>query len=97
MRGFSSCRAEIIGLGVDRLDYTKGIPERLDALDALLSSRPELRGQLTFVQIGVPSRSELESYAAIEAEIGRAHRSDINARHRVPGGAPPVSLPHQAR
>ncbi len=64
--------AEIIGLGVDRLDYTKGIPERLAAIDALMHRRPELRGRLTFVQIGVPSRSELESYAAIEAEISHA-------------------------
>lgn len=81
--------AEIIGIGVDRLDYTKGIPERLDALDALLTRRPALRGKLTFVQIGVPSRSEIESYAAIEAEIGRRIAA-INARHRVPGGAPAV-------
>ena len=66
--------AEIIGIGVDRLDYTKGIPERLDALDALLTRRPALRGKLTFVQIGVPSRSEIESYAAIEAEIGKRDR-----------------------
>ena len=64
--------AEIIGLGVDRLDYTKGIPERLAAIDALMRRHPELRGRLTFVQIGVPSRSELESYAAIEAEISHA-------------------------
>jgi trehalose 6-phosphate synthase len=81
--------AEIIGIGVDRLDYTKGIPERLDALDALLCRRPALRGKLTFVQIGVPSRSAIESYAAIEAEIG-LRISAINARHRVPGGAPAV-------
>ena len=81
--------AEIIGIGVDRLDYTKGIPERLDALDTLLSRRPDLRGKLTFVQIGVPSRSEIDSYASIEAEIGQ-RISAINARHAVPGGAPAV-------
>jgi trehalose 6-phosphate synthase len=81
--------AEIIGIGVDRLDYTKGIPERLDALDAVLTRRPELRGRLTFVQIGVRSRSELGSYAAIEAEIG-ARIAEVNARHAKPGGAPLV-------
>jgi trehalose 6-phosphate synthase len=82
--------ARIIGLGVDRLDYTKGIPERLDAIDLLMRQRPELRGQMTFVQIGVPSRSDLKHYAAIELEIGQ--RIDaINARHAVPGGAPVVS------
>jgi trehalose-6-phosphate synthase/Kef-type K+ transport system membrane component KefB len=83
-------RAEIIGLGVDRLDYTKGIPERLSAIDALMTRRPELRGKLTFVQIGVPSRSELESYAAIEAEINQAV-ADINLRHAVRGGPPVVA------
>ena len=82
-------RAEIVGLGVDRLDYTKGIPERLAALDAVLTRVPRLRGHLTFVQIGVPSRSELASYGAIEAEIGEAI-ADLNAKHRVEGGAPAV-------
>jgi hypothetical protein len=70
LRALLGLRADIIGLGVDRLDYTKGIPERLQALDALVTRRPELRGHLTFVQVGVPSRSELESYASMEAEIG---------------------------
>jgi trehalose 6-phosphate synthase len=79
----------ILGLGVDRLDYTKGIPERLAALDRLLTTRPDLRGRLTFVQIGVPSRSELESYSTIESEIDR-RVSEINARHAELGGAPAV-------
>jgi alpha,alpha-trehalose-phosphate synthase [UDP-forming] len=82
-------RAEIVGVGVDRLDYTKGIPERLAALDRLLTERPELRGRLTFVQIGVPSRSELESYGSIAREIER-RVSDINARHGKQGLPPPV-------
>ncbi len=82
--------ARIVGLGVDRLDYTKGIPERLEALDRLFTRRPDLRGQLTFLQIGVPSRSDLESYSAIEAEID-AKVAALNAKHRPPaGGAPPV-------
>jgi trehalose-6-phosphate synthase len=76
-----------VGIGVDRLDYTKGIPERLAALDKLLRDRPDLRGRVTFVQIGVPSRSALESYAAIEAEIGM-RVADINARHSIPGRPP---------
>jgi trehalose-6-phosphate synthase/Kef-type K+ transport system membrane component KefB len=81
--------APILGLGVDRLDYTKGIPERLAALDLLLTMRPELSGRLTFVQIAVPSRSELESYSAIASEIAR-RVADINARHAKPGLPPPV-------
>ena len=85
-RGCFDLRADIVGLGVDRLDYTKGIPERLEALDALLTQRPELRGRLTFVQIGVPSRSDLDSYAAIEAEIDD-RIDELNARHARAGGA----------
>ena len=69
----------LIGIGVDRLDYTKGIPEKLDALSLLLARRPELQERLTFVQIGVPSRSKLESYAAVEAEID-AKVVEINTR-----------------
>jgi len=70
----------IVGVGVDRLDYTKGIPERLDAIDRLLAARPAMASQLTFVQIGVPSRSKLASYASFEAEID-AKVAEINMRH----------------
>jgi len=82
-------RAEILGIGVDRLDYTKGIPERCAALDGILTRRPDLRGRMTFLQIGVPSRSELESYTAIETEIDRMV-ADVNARHAIPGLPPPI-------
>ncbi|MGH9256315.1 MAG: trehalose-6-phosphate synthase [Vicinamibacterales bacterium] len=82
-------RAPLVGIGVDRLDYTKGIPERIAALDAVLTRRPELRGQMTFVQIGVPSRSTLAGYGAIESEIGQAIDA-VNARHTVAGGPPAV-------
>jgi trehalose 6-phosphate synthase len=86
----------ITGVGVDRLDYTKGIPERLEAIDRLLTRRPDLRGRFTFVQIGVPSRSELESYGAIESEIDR--RVDkLNLRHRVVGKASPIQYYKGAR
>ena len=74
----------LIGIGVDRLDYTKGIPERLNALDCLFTRRPELRSQLTFVQIAVPSRSSLESYKAVEADIDQ-RVADINTRHAGDG------------
>ena len=90
LRELLDLRADIIGLGVDRLDYTKGIPERLAALDTLMAQRPDLRGRLTFVQVGVPSRSDLESYSGIEAEIGQ-QIADLNARYAVPGGSPVVA------
>ena len=74
-----------VGVGVDRLDYTKGIPERLEALDLLLKRRPDLRGRLTFVQIGVPSRSRIDSYMAMEQAIDQKV-AEINARYPVSGG-----------
>jgi len=83
-------RAEVIGLGVDRLDYTKGIPERLSAIDTLMAQRPDLRGRVTFVQIGVPSRSDLDSYAAIETEIGQ-RVAELNTRYAMPGRPPVVT------
>lgn len=71
---------DFVGVGVDRLDYTKGIPERLCAVDRLLTKHPELRTRVAFVQLGVPSRSKLESYASIEKEIDDLV-ADINRRH----------------
>ena len=76
-------------LGVDRLDYTKGIPERLRAVELLLEVRPELRGQLAFVQVAVPSRGEIREYrelrATVEQLVGR-----INGRFTEPGQDVPV-------
>ncbi len=90
LREMLGLRADILGVGVDRLDYTKGIPERLAALDEVVTRRPELRGRLTFVQIGVPSRSEVDSYAALEADID-AQVAALNQRHAMPGQPPLVS------
>jgi trehalose 6-phosphate synthase len=89
LRQLLMLEAEVIGVGVDRLDYTKGIPERLAALEEVVRRRPELRGRLTFVQIGVPSRSDVGSYAALEAEIDE-QVATLNRRHAVAGGAPLV-------
>ncbi|HEY0193671.1 MAG TPA: trehalose-phosphatase, partial [Kofleriaceae bacterium] len=62
-------------LGVDRLDYSKGIPERLEAFARLLERFPEWRGKVSFVQVSVPTRSEVPEYAElrsrVEALVGR--------------------------
>lgn len=68
-----------LGVSVDRIDYTKGIPERLRALDRLWESAPELRGCLTFVVVATPSRSELASYASLEQEVVEGV-AQVNAR-----------------
>ncbi len=62
-------RDELLGIGIDRLDYTKGIPERLLAFDRLFEKYPEYLGRVVFVQIGVPSRSHIRQYQLLEDEI----------------------------
>ena len=52
----------VIGLGVERWDFTKGIIERFQALEALLERNPRHRGRITFLQIASPSRSQLPAY-----------------------------------
>jgi trehalose 6-phosphate synthase len=56
-------------LGVDRLDYTKGIPERLKAFRILLQKFPELRGHITLVQVVVPSREDIPRYKDLRTEL----------------------------
>jgi trehalose 6-phosphate synthase len=58
-----------LAVSVDRVDYTKGIPERLHALDQLFDDAPELRGRLTVLLVATPSRGELASYQALEREV----------------------------
>ena len=60
---------KLLGVGIDRCDYTKGIPERLRFLDRLFVLHPEYRNKLVFVQIAVPSRSSLPAYKQIEQEV----------------------------
>ena len=60
-----------IGIGVDRLDYSKGLLERIDALRILFREHPELIGRFTFIQIAVPSRSEIPAYQHLEEKVDR--------------------------
>lgn len=59
----------LLAIGVDRLDYTKGIPDRLRAIDRLLELHPRYRGRFTFAQVGVPSRSSVKAYRDVEEEV----------------------------
>lgn len=76
-----------IGLGVDRLDYTKGIIERLRAVECMLENHPEMVGRFCFIQIAAPSRSTLEEYKAFEARV-RALAKQINEKFSAPGYLP---------
>lgn len=86
-----SIKAEQLILGVDRLDYTKGIPERLSAFRSLLQQYPELQGRVTLIQVVVPSREEIPSYKELKLRIERMV-SDINGEYGAPGWTPIVYL-----
>ncbi|MDD2541553.1 MAG: trehalose-6-phosphate synthase, partial [Desulfuromonadaceae bacterium] len=71
--------SHLLGVGVDRLDYTKGILERLRAVENMLERYPNMIGHFTFVQIAAPSRSELEEYQAFDVRV-KALANRINQR-----------------
>jgi len=66
---FTSRPGEILLLGVDRLDYTKGIRRRLKAVERVLERRPDLRGKLRMVQVAVPSRENVGAYGDFRARV----------------------------
>jgi trehalose 6-phosphate synthase len=76
-------------LGVDRLDYTKGITERLLAVEMLLERRPGLRTSLAFLQIAVPSRDDVREYRQLRTTVEQ-HVGRINGLYTEPGSDPPV-------
>ncbi|MEP6689814.1 MAG: trehalose-6-phosphate synthase [Gemmatimonadaceae bacterium] len=80
-----------LGLGVDRVDYTKGIPERLRALRLLWAEHPELRETFTFLLIATPSRSELPAYRQLEDDV-MATVAEINASFRTDRWTPIVLI-----
>jgi trehalose 6-phosphate synthase len=73
---------EFLGVGVERIDYTKGLPERFDALARFFERWPEYRERLTFVQLAAPSRSRIPRYRAVEDEVER-QVSAINQRFQT--------------
>jgi trehalose 6-phosphate synthase len=84
-----------VGLGVDRLDYTKGIPERLEALERLFEKHPEWIGRFCFIQIGMPSRVELREYRAVlERTRERVRRINRRFPRRAAGGRRPRPTVH---
>ena len=72
-------KANFIGVGVDRVDYTKGLLERLRGIERFLEKWPAYREKFTFVQIGAPSRTEIKRYHDFLQEL-EAEAARINAR-----------------
>jgi trehalose 6-phosphate synthase len=83
--------ASLLGVGVDRVDYTKGILERFRAIERFLELNPAYQQRFTFVQIGAPSRTDIEHYKNFLAEVS-ADAERINARFQSPSWKPIVFL-----
>jgi trehalose 6-phosphate synthase len=80
LRKLLGVRDQQLLLGVDRVDYTKGIPERFRAVDRLLTVHPELKRTFTFVQVGAPSRVHIPTYRRLNEELEELVE-EINWRH----------------
>jgi trehalose 6-phosphate synthase len=83
--------SQAIGVGVDRFDYTKGIEERLRAVERLLERWPEWVGRLTFIQIAAPTRSGIEEYDHYHTRV-RSLVGRINARFAATSSHPAIIL-----
>jgi trehalose 6-phosphate synthase len=81
----------LLGVGVDRLDYTKGIPERLLAVERLLERFPAFRGRFFFLQVGAPSRTVIGAFRRVGEEV-EALAARINLRFGGAGPGPIVFL-----
>jgi len=80
-----------LGVGVDRLDYTKGILERFMAVERLLELEPHWVGKFSFVQIAAPSRSSIDEYQSFEVKV-RALATQINRRFGREGYEPIILI-----
>ena len=89
LRGRHAQGGRQVGLSVDRVDYTKGIPERLRALTQLWEQHPEMLERFTMLVVATPSRSELASYRDLEHEMVSTVR-EINDRFRTESWEPIV-------
>jgi trehalose 6-phosphate synthase len=81
----------LLGVGVDRLDYTKGVEERFLAVELLLESHPEFRGRFSFVQLAAPSRTKIERYRTLNDTVEQL-ADRINQRFGGQGYTPIILL-----
>jgi trehalose 6-phosphate synthase len=82
-----SLRGAKLVLGVDRLDYSKGLANRMRAMDRMLEIEPSLKRQVTLLQVAVPSRGNIKAYRELKAELASLV-GEINGRHGEVDWAP---------
>ncbi len=75
-----SLHGEKLAIGVDRLDYSKGLINRINAFDRMLTLQPQLSRAVSLLQIATPSRGNIDAYGQLQAEVARLV-SDVNGRH----------------
>ncbi len=83
-----------VGVGMDRMDYTKGIPERLQALDKFFEDSPTYRGKVVFIQAGMPSRTRIESYQLVNQRIDDL-ASSLNDKYGTDSWQPVIMMTRQ--
>jgi trehalose 6-phosphate synthase len=83
----ASLGARKLIIGVDRLDYSKGIPQRMEAYERFLADNTDQRGRVTYLQIAPTSRIEVPEYAAVSRSVNEA-LGRINGLHGEPGWVP---------
>jgi trehalose 6-phosphate synthase len=83
----ASLEGRALAIGVDRLDYSKGLPERFRAFERHLQRHPDQRGALTYLQIAPPSRSDVPEYRALRREL-EGLAGHINGAHADPEWTP---------
>ncbi len=83
-----------VGIGMDRIDYTKGIPQRMQALDKFLEDNPEYRGKVVFIQAGMPSRTEIENYRELTRKVDDLV-DGINEKYGTDSWRPVIMLNRQ--
>ncbi len=83
-----------VGLGMDRLDYTKGIPERLQAMDKFLADNPSYRGKVVYIMAGMPSRTGIDAYEDLGRKVDHLIEN-INAKYGDSAWQPLIPLMRQ--
>lgn len=73
-------RGAVLIISVDRLDYIKGVPQKLRALETFLTRYPEWIGNLVLMQVAVPTRQDVEEYQSLQAEVNELV-GRINGKH----------------
>ncbi len=82
-----SLNGERLAIGVDRLDYSKGLVNRITAFDRMLTAQPALKRTVSLLQIATPSRGTIEAYGNLQSELAKLV-SDVNGRHGEVDWAP---------